>query len=264
MSSNVDTTTDVIAGKLAEHRVNLMRVAAHISTLVNAILTDLQNEIIYRLRSTDLTSFQQFKLASLLTDIGNEIAYSMNEASTLIDENMTDVSGTEALVVAQIINSVLGMDVMNGDLPNETTQQIVDDLMVQGAPIGDYLNQQGSDLQFRIAQQLRMGVAADDSMSELEDRIIGAGGDPGVFGKTNSMMDLLVGTALATVVNDTRSAVYDQNDVAHMVWYTIMDGDECPECADLNGEVDPDDEPPLHPNCRCDLVPQVAAEAQIE
>lgn len=51
-------------------------------------------------------------------------------------------------------------------------------------------------------------------------------------------------------------------------WVAELDGDTCPDCEDMDGEifesVDDADAPPMHPNCRCVLSPVIDQESLLD
>lgn len=79
------------------------------------------------------------------------------------------------------------------------------------------------------------------------------------YGRTAYEAKRLVHTELAKTVNTAQLEVYRKAGVPYVLWSATLESNTCPKCADLDGQVFPlDDVPdlPLHPNCRCALIPK--------
>lgn len=126
---------------------------------------------------------------------------------------------------------------------------------------------------------LKEGLAAGEGIDKLSNRI----SDIGEF-SSDVRADRVATTEAFRVANMAGREAYRQSGVENLVWYTADDGDVCEFCAELHGTVvgindnfydlgDTADGADggtmlvdyadvvggaLHPNCRCQVVPEVA------
>ena len=126
---------------------------------------------------------------------------------------------------------------------------------------------------------LKEGLAAGEGIDKLSDRI----SDIGEF-SSDVRATRVATTEAFRVANMAGREAYRQSGVENLVWYTADDGDVCEFCAELHGTVVGIDDNfydkgdvadgadggtmnidyadvvggALHPNCRCQVVPEVA------
>jgi SPP1 gp7 family putative phage head morphogenesis protein len=85
----------------------------------------------------------------------------------------------------------------------------------------------------------------------------------GVYETTSRGAETLARTVVMHVYNTANETVYQDNAdlLSSVKWIATLDMNTCPDCAALDGQEWPVDNghptPPLHPNCRCVLSPQV-------
>ena len=162
-------------------------------------------------------------------------------------------------------------------------------VLIAGASVPEWLQKARDDAQFKFKAQMRLGLANDETEAQLVQRITGTeeaeaneslaanaslGGierfldsaETG-FGK---LMDSAV-QALARAVDDGLYEETDEDEAEQPMgwqWIALLDDRICDRCAGLHGSVwdsayEPvgesseefEEEPPLHPHCRCQLVP---------
>ena len=130
-----------------------------------------------------------------------------------------------------------------------------------------------------LNEALKEGLAAGEGIDKLSNRI----SDIGEF-SSDIRADRVATTEAFRVANMAGREAYRQSGVENLVWYTADDGDVCEFCAELHGTVVGIDDNfydlgdtatgaeggslaidytdivggALHPNCRCQVVPEVA------
>jgi SPP1 gp7 family putative phage head morphogenesis protein len=114
-----------------------------------------------------------------------------------------------------------------------------------------------------ISCAVRSGMAAGLTNDEIADRI----SDLYEFSDVRSEMIARTETAFADIHGNVET--YRDMDVKFCMWVTA-DTAPCVECSSMNGKIFPlpdptdavlvDNLPPLHPNCRCDIVPMTEDE----
>jgi len=111
-----------------------------------------------------------------------------------------------------------------------------------------------------VKKRLTSGLAAGDSLGEISRDI------SKITGQTESAAARLTRTNLAAASNDALRATYEANEdvLDGYIWDATLDERVCARCGSLHGTFyelgDKPPGPPLHPNCRCVLVPHLRDE----
>ncbi len=108
-----------------------------------------------------------------------------------------------------------------------------------------------------LTDSLAEGYQAGESMEKLAERV------KTVFDNCTDVRAMRIArTETITASNVAATETYKEAGVKEVEWLTSLDGRECDECDDLNGNTFPVDDAPTpgadtHPNCRCVLLPVV-------
>lgn len=262
--------TDKLAADFTEHGVDLLRVGTATNRRVQALLRDLEKEIVGRLRQTNLTSYAESRLRNLLADVRRMTSAQFESMATVLDEGIRELAGTSARVAASVVNTALGADLLDGVLPRATLRSVVSETLIQGAPSAEWWSRQAADLAFRFSQQIRLGMSAGETVGQMVGRVTGMEGGAGILFQTRRNVEALVRTSVLTVGNDARLAAYRKNaDVIKGVQQiSTLDDRTTDVCMaydhatwNLDGEPTGDTTlpfdggPPRHWNCRSVLVP---------
>lgn len=122
------------------------------------------------------------------------------------------------------------------------------DVVIQG--INDYTVEV-------LAQQLAAGVEAGESVAQLTARLRDTLG-------SSARAEMIARTEVARAQTVATLDTYRENGMGGRQWLAASGAEE--DCAALDGTVVamdadfPDGDPPLHPNCRCALIPVLASE----
>lgn len=134
-----------------------------------------------------------------------------------------------------------------------------------------------ADARDKFVQDIRKGIVgsqiAGDSIRDAIKRLAEALGlnpdrskwDRGLYKR----LEMIARTEILRASNNGTMAIYQANTDVLNGWQFITAQDDrvCPECAPLDGRVyaldDTANQPPLHPNCRCDSTP-VLINSEIE
>jgi hypothetical protein len=86
----------------------------------------------------------------------------------------------------------------------------------------------------------------------------------GVFDTIRRSVASLSTLVSTSVAQQARSEVFAANSdlITSLSWTSTLDSNCCIECGELDGEelpIDSGERPPLHPNCRCIMVPNIAS-----
>lgn len=110
------------------------------------------------------------------------------------------------------------------------------------------------DLGKEITRHITEGVLNNESVSEMTKRLRQS------FGEGRNRAETFVRTETMYAYNTAAKAQYQKYGVEMVEWLTADDERTCPRCGPLNGEkfkVGEAPQTPLHPNCRCVLLPVI-------
>jgi len=115
---------------------------------------------------------------------------------------------------------------------------------------GTYLTNWRSDLRTEAAKEIDIGINAGESVEQIGARITSA------INASKSRGVLIARTELMRAFNKAAEDRYTKAGFK-LKWVTAYDPEVCELCMAMEGKIlTPDDpRPPLHPNCRCTIIP---------
>ncbi len=135
----------------------------------------------------------------------------------------------EARFAVSSINKGAGVELITSELTRGQLVAITGDLLVQGAPVSEWLSRQAGDTLQRFQDNMRLGIAQGETNGQLIRRIRGGkqGGEvvKGFMDISRSHADSLVRSATQAVSQASRQAVYNDNDdiVKAEQWVSTID-----------------------------------------
>lgn len=153
-------------------------------------------------------------------------------------------------------------------LTDSQLKAIIDGQGIDGATVAEWFhNWQRSDLE-RISNAVQTASVEQLTVQDITKLIRGTkanGYTDGILGTTQVSAVRLARTIVNGVSNNARVETIKANsDVIDGVKFVgTLDGKTCPHCASFDGQIWRGDDmasarrPPIHPNCRCTLVPYV-------
>jgi SPP1 gp7 family putative phage head morphogenesis protein len=229
---------------------------------LQVLFTNIADEIKEILRGPALTELKGQRLERQIAELTAMVSVTMPMQPQLAE--------VEAQWAATSLASV-GVDAVLP--PTDRIAAIASASLVQGAPLGKWLEQLDRQIRFDIERVVRIGVTLGQTNREIAKAIIGvkANGDKGPEPLKKARRDAmaLARTATQTIANDAILATYDENrDVLRGLEYVAtLDSRTTPQCAALDGAVWnmdrqhiagpklPFAKPPIHFQCRSRLVP---------
>lgn len=154
------------------------------------------------------------------------------------------------------------------ELTDKQQSAIIDGQGIEGATIEDWLhNWERADLE-RISTVCKRASVESMSVADITKEVRGTKENnysDGILAATKTSAVMIARTIINGVSNNARAETIKENaDVIDGVKFIAsLDGKTCPYCAPYDGQIWRGDEiasarrPPLHPNCRCTLVPYV-------
>lgn len=275
------SANEVLADKARTHAVDLLRFDAATRRGVLRQLERLEKDLLDRLRAADiggaegeavLTPFQRQRTEMLR----NEVTETIRTAYRGIDQSTTtelaELATIEGERTLRGINGALGTDAVT-QLPSPAMlRAVAGDALVQGAPSAEWWSRQAGDLVERFSDEVRQGVIAGETNSEIVRRIRGtraAGYKDGVMKVTRRNAQALVRTSVQSVANAAMMMTARENDDVVKGYEAVVTFDSrtseiCIARSGLTWTLDGkpighdiafDGGPPWHFNCRTILVP---------
>lgn len=257
------TTNAEIERELMKQTLRLVRVANGISDEARTQLMMLGREIRSSINSAD---------SPMTRATMNRIISTINERASAI---YSTIAGQHVDAIGRVIkvDSRLMRNIAN--LPEAPTDAALrraeGRMLIQGASAEQRWLKQRDDLTFRVTSELRSGVASNLDNPTISKTIVGSGSQQrgGVMELFRRRARTLVHDGINSAANAGRQATLKANKVKVQRWTAILDPSVCPHCAvrdgklfDLEGQpvghaLPKGDGPPLHPNCRCLLIPEL-------
>lgn len=275
------SANEELADKARTHAVNLLRFDANTRRDVLRQLDGLEKDLIERLRlgaiagdeaESSLTPAQRQRLTTLLTGVTETIRTAYRGIDTEVAGEMAELAVSEGEWTVNSLSSALGTDAVAVMPAPATLRAAAGDALVQGAPSREWWSRQAGDLVERFSDEVRQGVIAGETNSEIVRRVRGtraAGYKDGVMGVTRRNAEALVRTSVQSVANDALMTTARENSdvVKGFEQISTLDSRVTVICAayagkawDLNGAPIGHDLPfnggtPRHWNCRSVIVP---------
>jgi len=187
---------------------------------VFTLLNDVQRSLLQHIAIEDPTepirqTFRQKRLTKLMSAV-NEILRD-GYAGIAKDQKgmLKDLAVMESVNAQKIVNRTVGIDLL-GSLPTATDlRALVDDVIIEGAPVQDWWSRQAVVTREQFRDQMRQGLFLNETNSDLMRRVRGtreARFQNGIMGITRKNADRIVRTSTASVANAARESTFRAND----------------------------------------------------
>jgi hypothetical protein len=203
-----------IADALIARQIDIFRSTAGQRVEVLKILKRLEDDLLELLvySGRKLSDATRADKAALLKQAQDVIAQYYGEASDEVGQSLAGFGEFEAKATAASL--ALGFaGSVEPALPAEGFfKTLLRDTLIQGAPSADWWNRQAGDTAFRFANELRQGVAANESNAQIIRRVRGTAAEPGVMGLSRANAAALVQTSIQTVASASRFETFGENE----------------------------------------------------
>ena len=154
------------------------------------------------------------------------------------------------------------------ELTDKQKKAILDTYEINGKTILDWMkNWEAGDIE-RIASACQKASVESLSVADIVKKINGTRAEnyeDGILSTTRKSATMMARTLINGVSNNTRMETIKANsDVIDGIKFLgTLDGKTCPYCAQFDGriwepnEIDSVPRPPIHPNCRCTILPWI-------
>jgi hypothetical protein len=263
---------DIIAREMLARGIDLLRLDAGTQARIRAILDRMEDEIVAKLARDDLTAFNRARLDALLVSISDVIDKGLAQAQGELALAQTASVPVIASQTAGAIQSGLSGQLGIGLPTASYLERLSSNVLTQGAVTADWWGKLALDTAFRVATQLRQGLAQGETNQQIIYRLTGKMGQRGVLETTKASAAAVVQTTAQTVANAARMKTFEANAdiIVGVRWLATLDSHTCETCAardglswtnSADGEHDPIghsipfEAPPIHWNDRCVMTP---------
>lgn len=207
------------------------------------------------------------RLQGRLREINMVLKHADDDAITNLTDRLTQYAKKEKVVQESLLGAAfeqIGLNITR--LPVEQLDFIIN-TPLGGATYAERMLQRYGETTFAIKQRLTQAILNGDDMARASRELFGLGQTIGgmVGRRIQDQSEVIARTEIMRVSNGVRDRVYEQNqDILKGVEYlATLDPRTCIVCGSLDGKVfeygvndpKPNEKPPLHPNCRCVLIP---------
>ena len=274
---------DELADKFTAHDVNLQRLQASQRMRILRSLKELEDELEAKIRKAAKgeETFTLLRSRVLLREVTAVISGAYDGIHKSHAKMLKSLGVYELRATAKIINSQLGVSLLSVGVSDAVVDAMLKDEIVTGVPLKSFWDQQAVSLRNKFATEMRAGIFAGETPSQLITRVRGTAKNnfkDGIMNSTRRGAEVVVRTSAQSILNDARMEVYKANeDVIEGVQASVTLDDRTTEICmarsgnawDLDGNPlgDTDEDfpgpPPWHPNCRSTLIPVVKSIGKI-
>lgn len=230
-----------------DFQIKLMRLEASTRNKIVRILDDLAAEMKSTLEGIDPTLpkasvYRKQRIEKVIAEVESLTKESYKEAYKTLQADLIDVADFTDEQVRKMVNEVIGVDIVSQSVNLAQIKELVKNSLIEGAPSKDWWGKQASDLVHRFSQEIRKGMAANETITDMVRRIRGysprgAPYVPGIMDISTRNAEALVRTSVMTISNTVRMDLYKANDnvVRGLQWVSTLDSRTTLICRSLDG-----------------------------
>ena len=226
--------------------LDLQRLTAGQLRDARRFLGELEGDIVAQLAKIDPTgigsiSRRQARLEKLLKQVKETITTAYRAEGKRLANELREIADMEARFAVSSINRGAGVQLITTELTRGQLVAITGNLLVQGAPVSDWISRQGGDTLKRFQDNMRLGIAQGETNAQLIRRVRGGkqNGEvvKGFMNITRHHAESLVRSATQAVSQASRQAVYSANDdiIKAEQWVSTIDLKTTVECSTRDG-----------------------------
>jgi len=251
------------------HQVYLERLKTGEANKVNDFLKKLDRTVSARLAGRDLTEFSRDRLNQLLISVRSDMTILANELTDQISAQAIALAdyeaGFEIRALQQVSTAVYAV-------PTAAALQFAvfnNPLSILGADNGKLLKPFIKDMSQRTLDRVAGAISAGYYEGQTTNQILqvvrGTRANKytdGIVSQMNNTAKIVTRTALQHAAVQSQQEVWNENaDIVKSVkWVSALDSRTSAQCRSLDGmtfKLNKGPRPPIHPNCRSMVVPQL-------
>lgn len=221
------------------------RYSSDLNYRVLRLVQDLEREVVRKLAAFDPadTAARAERLRKLKREVAAEIRARYDRIAKEATGELPELAKDEARWKAANLQKTMNAVDITADValaPTSILEALTSQPVVLGGIAADYWEAEGKALSQRFAQQMTLGVAGGESISDLIGRVRGTraeGFKDGVMAVSRRNAESLVRTSVNSIANAAHMEVYKQNAdvVAGVQHYSILDSRTTVICAGRHG-----------------------------
>lgn len=288
---------DILSVMLVPDDVAYTRYEADALRVANAALAPLRQALVERLKVIDPTEpdrkrYRDQRVAKLVIDIRPRAKQAYDEVIRVVEGSMRDLAPVVAEAttgkvnrsIPELCRQVAGrasvaletVALFSHQLADAEAKALVSEMTIQGRPARAWWRAQRRDMVDSYAEEVRKGLRARESVTEIAKRLTGP---RGLFYRKNLNVETLVSSSANSVTNAARGRLYELNgDVIRAIqWRSVLDSRTSFTCRALSGgawtlpNYEPlpgtsmpwQGYPPAHWNCRSTTQPVFRAAPEL-
>lgn len=257
-------TSPLLINATTRHQVFLERLKSGEARKFQPFLKRISELLAVRLSRTELTTLGRARVERLLVSIDAALVEVYGDFRSQLLRDLIEIANEEASFTARSIDRAL--DEASGFesvIPNKAQVRaavLSSPLHVRGPGGGKLLEpwlknwSQGQvDM---VTGVIRQGFFEGQTNAQMVRTLRGS-----TLNITNRSAEAVVRTAVQHAASEARLETMKDNDITTGYrWVATLDQRTCPVCGPLDGrfmKFDKGPVPPLHPNCRCTMVPEL-------
>lgn len=205
--------SDILADLAIERQLDLNRYIGSVQNDIAKLLKDIVHEVEGKLRG-DLTEYNQRRLERLLSEIKVYVSEEYGLFFEDFEADLIRLAQDETRWVASSMNQTVGSSLLTVLPSADALKTLVRKDLLQGAPLEAWFKEQSRDVQFRITNAIRQGVAQGETNGQIMARLKGIEGRMAsgqVIPIVGRNLEALTRTAVQSVTNKVRNNVYESN-----------------------------------------------------
>jgi SPP1 gp7 family putative phage head morphogenesis protein len=226
------------------------------------VFPELIDKLMDKLRSVDPDALKKSwavkRLKKLTASIDKIIIAGMGKAEDALVGNLMDLSDMEVDWTKLIIERTVPLDISMSIPSTEALRQAVLSTKIEDYKLKTWLKSYKKSVRMDMMKSVSKGIAAGESVPQIGRRL------RNTANKGRKQAEHLARTAVSSVTNKARQAVYEKNTdlIKGVLYVSTLDTRTTIICINLDGKQFPVEEgprPPMHFNCRSTTIPMIVS-----
>ena len=230
MTTTTLSSNEVLVDLYMERAIDLLRLEAGTRDKVLVFLAELETELVGKIAKIDPTGVgqvasQRKRLARMLDEVRSTIKGTYRDVLTLMAREIREIVDKEAAWSGHAANSAMQAEFVNAGLTRGGLQNLVGDVLIQGATSEEMWGRQAAAVRDRFADEMRKGIALGESNGDLVARVRGTTGKSPIMDLTRTSAERLVRASVQAAANTGREAMYAENAdlITALQWHATLD-----------------------------------------
>lgn len=221
-----DSANQDLVDSFIRRAVNLERFNAGERRKIIKLLKSLEDDLVATLaKSSNLTDWNKARLRALLLQVRDTIRTAYKKMRGHVNDDLTDFAQSEVEWAAAAMNGAIGVDLVTVEFGADQLRSVVNDSMIEGGPQAEWWSRQAQATENAFIDTVRKGIVSGDTT----DKIASALRHDIFSGTIRRNVEAIVRSSIASVSNDAREALFEQNQdvIGWVQQHSTLDGRTC-------------------------------------